>query len=213
MTDHAQTVVGRFVWIGWAIVLSVVVVVLSSSAVHQQDKTADVLRQSNADRRHAEASLMQALAKLSEAQESLADAKEIIGMSPGCQVICNEQGIIRRISEDADEIFGWPANELVGGPITKVMDELTAQRHAEAFAEQVKTIKSLGDKFIFKGNYPVECYTKEGKKRQLRIHITGRLKNGGVEFQSIAVPSRTQAVIKPLDKPLDKPLIEAPEGT
>jgi len=128
-------------------------------------------------------------ARLVEAKSAV-----ILDTAPVAMIMSNTEGVITYYNPQAEYVFGWSPEEVLGKPVHFLLAPATADLHSGRFDEAVKRIRGQEGAWQFTRRVTGHAVTKAGEELHVRVAVRAIKYNGYVEFV---------AVISPVDCPLD----------
>lgn len=96
----------------------------------------------------------------------------------GAVIAADHHGDMTYFSREAEELLGWPADEVVGGPLTRIMPERMRDVHLRGFQRYVAT----GESRLASRVVRVPALRPDGSEREVDLSIHLLRRPGGTDL-------------------------------
>ena len=131
-------------------------------------------QQSNAFAEHA---------RLVEAKSTI-----ILDTAPVAMIMSDTDGLVTYFNPQAEHLFGWTAEEMLGEPVYRFLTQESAKEHNLRFDLAVKRIQAREGAWQFTRRVSGHAVTKHGEEIHVNVVVRAIKYNGYIEFVAVVYP-------------------------
>ena len=127
--------------------------------------------------------MMQDISKLVELEEATKNVDKVTDLSSTAVIVINFSGSVLNFSRAAEELFGYPADKVIGKNVQVLMGEPHKRQHDR----YLDNYKKYGEKHVVDNSVVVQAKHSSGKDLHIELCVTETSTKSGCVFTGFAV--------------------------
>lgn len=132
---------------------------------------------------------LESKAQRRQATQARLRADLILLSNPLGVVVCSEEGEIAFFNPTAEKMFGWKASEVLGKPVSKLMDHSNGEAHDLKFKAAVEELRKTKEPWqvtqVTRRRVLTGAVKKDGTKFNIEMSVRGICYDNNIEFIAI----------------------------
>ncbi len=117
-----------------------------------------------------------------------AKSAAILDTAPVAMIMASPDGIVTYFNPQAEHLFGWTPQEILGKPVYLLLAAESADLHLQQFSGAVTRIQEQDGAWQFTRRVTGTAVTKAGEELHVHVVVRAIKYNGYIEFVAVVYP-------------------------